>query len=330
MNASPFLDPHRPALLLAPMEGVTDAPMRDLMTAKGGITHCVSEFLRVAREVPINRVIKKHVPEIEKSDCRTASGIPIHVQILGGNPERMALAAQRISNLGAQVVDLNFGCPAPTVNRHDGGATILKDPMRVRKIVEAVRGALPEDKVVSAKVRLGWDDPGKVYEICDRAAEGGASWITIHGRTKTQGYRPPADWTSIGEVRKRLGPLPVVANGDIKSLDSFKRCQDLTGCIHFMVGRGLLVDPLLGKEIGRTLGLFPGKSEKFSWHEIISDFVHISGKFSGHGPYIIQRIKQWLKMAHLGGAISWFDAIKRETELASMLQKIKVVEVKNT
>ena len=168
----------------------------------------------------------------------------MQVQLLGGDAGRLAAAAVRAHECGAAAVDLNFGCPAKTVNRHDGGATLLKYPGRIREIVAAVRAALPPHVPVSAKLRLGWDTIDAIDENAGMAAEGGAAWITIHGRTRFAGYAPPIFWKPIGRVRERLG-IPVVANGDIWTVDDFRRCRDETGCRHFMLGRGALANPRL-------------------------------------------------------------------------------------
>src|SRR5205085_9731020 len=116
--------------------------------------------------------------------------------------------------------------------------------------------AVPADLPVSAKLRLGWDNIHAIHVNAERAAEGGADWITIHARTKSQGYRPPAYWKPLGEVRARLR-IPVVANGEIWTIDDLRRCRDETGCQHFMLGRGALVDPNLARIAARELGL-PG------------------------------------------------------------------------
>src|SRR5262245_59472132 len=122
------------ALILAPMEGVTDAPMRALQGAAGAFTFAVSEFLRVSQSVPRPNAFHRHVPEL-RAGGRTPTGMPVQVQLLGGDAGRLADAAGAAHEAGATAVDLNFGCPAPTVNRHDGGATLLKDPRRVRDVV---------------------------------------------------------------------------------------------------------------------------------------------------------------------------------------------------
>src|SRR5438552_4445369 len=199
---NPMIEAGVAALVLAPMEGVTDAPMRALLSELGGFSFCVAEFLRISRAVPGTRVFSKHVPELMHG-CMTPAGLPVQVQLLGGDPDKLAQAALTAVRAGARAVDLNFGCPARTVNFHDGGATLLKYPDRIREIVATVRAAVPADLPVSAKLRLGWDDPEAIHVNAARAAEGGADWITIHGRTKSQGYRPPAYWQPIGEIRAR-------------------------------------------------------------------------------------------------------------------------------
>ena len=122
-----------PALILAPMDGITDAPMRALQGEIGAFTYAVSEFLRVSSEVPPRRVFLRHVPELTYG-ARTPTGLPVQVQLLGGDAGRMAASAVVACEAGATGIDINFGCPAPTVNRHDGGATLLKHPERIREI----------------------------------------------------------------------------------------------------------------------------------------------------------------------------------------------------
>lgn len=315
-----------PALVLAPMEGVTDAPMRALMSERGGFTYCVSEFLRISQEVPPPKTLVKHVPEFS-TGCMTGSGLPVQVQFLGGDPEKLARAAVQAHQMGASAIDLNFGCPAPTVNRNDGGATLLKFPDRIKTIVSTVRAALPPSVPLSAKLRLGWDDPEAIHLNADMAAEGGASWITIHGRTRLQGYKPPAYWGPIGAVQKRIG-IPVIANGDIWTLDDFKRCRDETRCEHFMLGRGALADPRLPLQIARELGTLNDGStldaEAILWHPLLSRFAELTGTFSDRPGYVPCRIKQWAKMVHLRFPISWYDTIKLLQSSDEMLKVLAV------
>jgi tRNA-dihydrouridine synthase C len=316
-----MITPRLPALVLAPMDGVTDRLMRGLLTARMPFSYCVSEFIRVSALVPPAHVFLKEVPELRFMSA-TAAGTPVGVQILGGDPERVSQAALVATQLGARVVDLNFGCPAPTVNRHDGGATLLRYPERIEKIVRAVRELVPAEIPVSAKLRLGWDDPGAIYENAERAARGGAAWITIHGRTKFQGYTPPAYWEPIGVVRRSLD-IPVVANGEIWSLDDLKRCQDQTQCIHFMIGRGVLANPMLIRKCAEYLGLpclatciEDTDSTSSLWKNLLSELVHRSRDAMESDRRTMSRVKQWLRYAHQRGTIDWFDSVKRARDTA--------------
>jgi tRNA-dihydrouridine synthase C len=299
------------------MQGLTDAPMRALQGEIGAFTFAVSEVLRISSEVPSIRVFHRHVPELAQGG-RTLSGLPVQVQLLGGDPEKMARAAWVAYEAGAKAVDINFGCPAPTVNRHDGGAALLKHPQRLREIVRAVREALPPEVPVSAKLRLGWDSQEPVFENAEMAAEGGAAWITIHGRTRVQGYAPPAYWNPIGQVREQL-EIPVVANGDIWSLDDFRRCRDETGCRHFMLGRGALADPRLAGQVAQELGLTaePLKGWKtsespFDWRPELRRLVEYTEQLEGKiTPRMVCRLKQWLNIARMHGGFMGFEAVKR-------------------
>lgn len=323
-----MIRPGVPALILAPMEGVTDAPMREFLTERGGFSFCVAEFLRVSQTVPPYKVFNAHVPELAR-DAKTASGVPVQVQLLGGDPERLAESAWRAWQLGARAIDLNFGCPAPTVNRHDGGATLLKFPHRIRAIVEAVRKALPQEIAVSAKLRLGWDSLDPIHLNAEMAAQGGASWITIHGRTRAQGYCPPVYWKPMREVRERIG-IPVVANGDIWTLDDFKRCRDESGAEHFMLGRGALADPELVTQVARELASFPlAESARVNsalprrWIPLFIRFSEICFAYSFSDVMIARRVKQWLQIVRRRFDLPWFDEIKRFSSFSQILHELE-------
>ncbi len=305
-----MLEPDKPALILAPMEGITDAPMRALQGELGAFTFAVSEFLRVSQEPIPLKVFLRDIPELQTGG-RTPTGLPVQIQLLGGDPGRMAASAVTACEAGAGAIDINFGCPAPTVNRHDGGASLLNHPGRIREIVAAVRDATPSEIPVSAKLRLGWDCIEAVDENCAMAAEGGANWLTIHARNRTQGYTPPVKWEPNGRVRRRLG-LPVVANGDIWTLDDFRRCRDETGCIHFMLGRCALADPLLPRRIAAELGLAAGEAEaEADWPTLLRGLAAYTEQYEGKvGKHTVQRFKQWLKIAAKHGLFPHFDAVK--------------------
>ncbi len=310
-----MLQLNHPALILAPMEGVTDAPMRALQGEGRFFTHSVSEFIRVSHEIPPLKVFLKHIPEL-KHDSRTLSGMPVHVQLLGGDPEKMAWAALTACQAGSTAIDLNFGCPAPTVNRHDGGATLLKYPDRLGAIVKAVRAAVPSSIPVSAKLRLGWDSMDAIYKNAEQAEKNGASWITIHGRTREQAYRPPAYWKPIGEIRKHSS-IPIVANGEIWTLEDFRRCREETGCEHFMIGRGAMADPLLPQKIALELGMTKAslplpRLTREAWGRWIERFAGWCEQYPHSSPnYNMVRIKQWVRFAHNRRLIDWFNEIKQ-------------------
>ena len=310
-----MLTPDVPALILAPMQGVTDAPMRALQGESGAFTFAVSEFVRVSQEVLPRRVFPRSVPEL-LTCSRTPTGLPVQVQLLGGDAERMARSAFNAWRAGAQAIDINFGCPAPTVNRNDGGATLLKYPERIREIVRAIRDAVPPDVPVSAKLRLGWDSLDDIYENAAMAAEGGASWLTIHGRTRAAGYAPPAYWNPIGQVREQVD-IPVVANGDIWTLDDFRRCRDETGCRHFMLGRGAMANPRLPAQIAHELGILSSplpadREEPLDWQPYLQrliGFMEFFGQTTSSRTTL--RLKQWLRMASTHGNFPNFETVKR-------------------
>lgn len=315
-----FIDPRLPALVLAPMDGVTDHLMRTVLTSLMPFSLCVTEFVRVSGLVPPDHVLLREVPELG-CGMTTPRGTPISLQILGGDPEKMAATAARAVALGARAIDINFGCPAPTVNRHDGGATLLKYPERIEAIVRAVRTSVENGIPVSAKLRLGWDDPRVILTNAERAARGGASWITIHGRTKMQGYTPPAYWRPIGEVRRALG-IPVIANGEIWSLEDLQRCYEETGAIHFMIGRGALAEPGLARECAVFLGLPDAEQGVHAcadrperWLVVLEELVTVASQSGASERQLLSRLKQWLGYAHRRGVISWFDAVKRTTSV---------------
>lgn len=311
-----FIAPGEPALVLAPMDGVTDALMRGVLTKYMPFSYCVTEFIRVSGIVVPGKSFLRDVPELQASSA-TQAGTPVQVQLLGGDPELLAESACRAVSVGARAIDLNFGCPAPTVNRHDGGATLLKFPERIEAIVSGVRSAVPREVPVSAKLRLGWDDPRAIIVNAERAARGGAAWITIHGRTRTQGYTPPAYWRPIGEVRRMLD-IPVVANGEIWSVDDLRRCQDESGCEHFMVGRGALAEPGLVTGLAQALGMEASEArldvcggDPLRWSPLLLDLIETSKNHGESERRTLSRIKQWLNYAHHKGCVQWFDRIKR-------------------
>jgi tRNA-dihydrouridine synthase C len=312
------------------MEGITDAPMRAMLTEIGGFTHVVSEFIRVSQTPVPRRVFRTEIPEAA-CGFKTEAGISVQPQLLGGHPERVAASAAAAIAIGAPGIDLNFGCPAPTVNRNDGGATLLKYPERLEAIVRAVRDAVPSHLPVSAKLRLGWDDPSAVVENAKRAEAGGASWIAIHARTKVNGYQPPVYWEWIARAKEGVS-VPVVANGDIWRLEDFKRCREITGCEHYMIGRSALADPWLAHRIARELSLekvtspLPEAEDLEAWLPNLHRFAELSARFSDRdtkdGKYCTRRLKQWLRYSAGTFRTPWFELAKRTESLPELFSAI--------
>ena len=234
-------------LLLAPMEGLLDFALRDVLTRVGGIDRCVSEFIRVTDTLLPERAFRRIVPELDRGG-RTPAGVPVRAQLLGSDPACLAENAARLAALGPAGIDLNFGCPAKVVNRHGGGAALLQDPELIHRIVAAVRRAVPAGMPVSAKMRLGFDDDGRAEACAIAIAEGGACELVVHARTKAHGYRPPAYWDRVADVKAAVA-IPVVANGEIWTVEDARRCREASGCDDLMLGRGIVADPGLALAI---------------------------------------------------------------------------------
>ncbi|MFO7565957.1 MAG: tRNA-dihydrouridine synthase family protein [Enhygromyxa sp.] len=325
MFSTPELIAERPDapgafLALAPMDGVTDGSYREVLTGlfggRSGISVCVSEFVRVLRQPVPAAVLLRHCPELARGG-RTSAGVPVFVQLLGGEPRWMAEAAARAAELGAPGIDLNFGCPAKTVNNSDGGATLLKQPCRVEEVTRAVREAVPDAIPVTAKVRIGWEDARAMVDIARAAEAGGASWLTIHARTRAQLYKPPVDWGAIGRARAAVG-IPVVANGDLFDLDALRACHEVSGCEAFMIGRGAMGRPELFAQARGWRGEALTSEEMVG---LLRRYVEQLIADGGQPKGALNRLKQWLRMGAMlrGDVAAWFEVIKRLQTLEEAL-----------
>jgi len=274
------------------MEGVLDPLMRQIITKSEAIDYCTTEFVRVTDKLIPSHVFHRYAPELHQ-DSLTESKTPVLVQILGGKPEWMAKNALRVKELGAYGIDINFGCPAKTVNRHDGGATLLKNPERLYKTITTIKEIVGEEFHVSAKVRLGFSDKSLVKEIAQACSNAKASWMTVHARTKEEAYLPPAHWNFIAQMKEHSS-IPIFANGDIWSLKDYKSCVNESGCKDVMIGRGLLRNPFLAQEIKNDKELDQKEKEQKTL-ELITNYLNIGpqvyGKFKA-----LNRVKQWLRM----------------------------------
>lgn len=277
------------------MEGLTDPLMRDLLSATGEFDWCVTEFIRITDSVLPKNTFYLACPELHHGG-RTLAGTPVHVQLLGNNPEMLAANAVRAFELGAPAIDLNFGCPAKTVNRHRGGSVLLDEPEVVYQLVKAVRDAVPAEIPVSAKMRLGYMDRNFTLENAHAIEDAGASWLTVHARTKAEGYKPPAFWDQLRPIREALN-INVIANGEIWNNADAKQCQLESACEDLMIGRGAVTTPdithCIRKDSDKAL---------FSWFELLQmQLRFLEGRALLYGPSttesrLLGRYKQWLAM----------------------------------
>ncbi|UOO82991.1 tRNA-dihydrouridine synthase [Uruburuella testudinis] len=308
-------------LLLAPMQGLTDDVMRDLLTRIGGFDECVSEFVRITHTVHSRQTWLKYVPEIGNGN-RTFAGVPCTVQLLGSDAENMAVNALEAVRFGAAKIDLNFGCPAPTVNKHQGGAVLLKEPQRVYHIVKTLRAALPAHIPLTGKMRLGFEDKSLALENACAIAEGGACALTVHARTKVEGYEPPAHWIWVRKIREAVA-VPVTANGDVFTLQDYLGIKQESGCESVMLGRGAVMRPDLARQIkqyerGEAV-MAADFAEIMAWIRLFFDLCLAK---EANNKYPVARLKQWLGMMKrvYPEAQGVFDAV-RTLEEAGDVQK---------
>jgi tRNA-dihydrouridine synthase C len=279
-------------IILAPMEGVVDHLMRDMLTRIGGYDLCITEFIRIVdQKLPV-RVFTRFCPELQNGG-KTFAGTPVRVQLLGQDPNWLAENAVRAVELGSPGVDLNFGCPAKTVNKSRGGAVLLKETEQLYRIVKAVREAVPAQFPVSAKIRLGYDDTSLTLANAAAIADAGASMLTVHARTKSDGYRPPAYWPWIARIKQQTD-ISLVANGEIWNAADAALCQQQADCSDIMLGRGALAMPNLAQSIRTGAAAMP-------WPQVLELLMRYSEfEISGDkGQYYANRIKQWFSYLKL-------------------------------
>lgn len=277
------------------MQGLLDDVMRDLLTRIGGYDECVSEFVRITHTVHSRSTWLKHVPEIANGN-RTFVGVPCAVQLLGSDAENMAVNALEAVRFGADKIDLNFGCPAPTVNKHKGGAVLLKEPETIYHIVRTLRQALPAHIPLTAKMRLGFEDKSPALECAAAIESGGACGLTVHARTKVEGYEPPAHWDWVRKIRDSVA-IPVTANGDVFTLQDYLAIREVSGCDSIMIGRGAVIRPDLGRQIRQHLRGEPVQDTDFAevagWIRL---FFALCTEKEANNKYPVARLKQWLGM----------------------------------
>lgn len=234
----------RPArICLAPMAGVSDSPFRRICRRMGA-DYVVSEFLSADG-------LTRHTRSAESMLVFDEVERPIGLQLFGAKPEAMARAAEDVARLGPDFIDLNFGCPVKKVVKRNGGSALMRDVPLLLEICRTVVRAV--DLPVSAKIRLGWDEKSPpTEEVALRMEETGITALTVHGRTRQQGFSGQADWEAIAAV-KRAVSVPVIGNGDVLGYDDFREMERTTGCDAVMVGRGAMGNPWIFAEVKARL-----------------------------------------------------------------------------
>lgn len=289
-----------PPTILAPMSEVSDLALRTVCEELGvGLT--VTEFLSAdALEHGAEKTLGKLAPSL--------GGRPFCVQIFGRSPEVMARAALQGVAAGAALVDINMGCPARRVVSGSAGAALMKEPALAQAIVRAVRAALPREMPLSVKHRAGWDEthldaPGFAVAM----VEAGAEMITVHGRTRAQGFRGCSSLDLIRRVRQALpARIPLVGNGDVQTLEDYRRMREETGCEGVMIGRGALGNPWLfraiaARERGEALPAPPSHEEKQLLVEHHLDLVEVHARRQ-RLPHELRKVIAWYSKGLRGSA----------------------------
>ncbi len=248
-----------PYLFLAPMEGVGDSSFRQAIARIGGIDEAVTEFI----SVPCNA----HVKSLAKVyHSKELTPTPLAAQIMGSDPNLMAAMASELAQRGAPRIDINCGCPSNTVTGRGAGSSLLKDPRFLHEVAKSVVNAVSIP--VTIKMRSGYEDTSLFQENLFAAEESGVRFITLHPRTKIEGYKPPARWDLIA-LAKELLKIPVIGNGDIVKIQDALDILSYTKCDALMIGRGAIMNPFLFLQIRAH---FAKKTHEISW-EMVENYL---------------------------------------------------------
>ena len=262
MNLLQYIE--RKPFFLAPMAGVTDKPFRSFMREMGcGI---ITTELVSAKALQAGSVKTQQLMEFEESQR------PVGIQIFGEDGSALGEGAQRVEDAGADFVDLNLGCPVNKIVKKGAGSALLKNLNELAKILRQMRSAVKIP--LSLKVRTGWDQNSlNAGEVAEMARDEGFSWMTVHGRTRSQGYSGSADWNYIKSIKEKA-PLPVIGNGDIKTAEQAVEKLKFSQCDGVMIGRGALKNPWIFLE---ATALLEGHSKKIN-----KNFTEVIHKLKNH------------------------------------------------
>lgn len=290
--------------VLAPMAGVTDLPFRMLCREQGsGLSY--TEMVS-AKAILYNNKNTDLLLESCQADR------PLAIQMFGSDPEIMAEIAKRLEMLECDIIDINMGCPVPKIVNNGEGSALMREPLLVGRIVEAVSNAI--EKPLTVKIRAGFNDQSKnAAEIAHIIEESGGAAVAVHGRTREEYYTGHADWSIIKEVKDRV-KIPVIGNGDVVDYESAKRLMDETGCDAVMVGRACRGNPWIFKEISE------GKPYKPSAEEIAQTVLR-------HARMLIEQKGEYIGVREMRKHFAWYTTgMKHASDLRNLVNKVERYE----
>lgn len=305
-------------LLLAPLAGIATLPFR-LLLREFGVGLAFTEMVSAEGLTRGSRGTFSYLASNENDR-------PLGVQIFGSDPAVMADAARILADRGAELLDINMGCPVPKVTKTGAGAALMKEPQLVGQIVKAVRRA--SNLPLTVKIRSGWDQGQfNAIEIGRIAQENGADALTIHARTAKQGFSGQAEWGVIGLVKKAL-KIPVIGNGDVRCGQDARKMLDQTGCDGVMIGRGALGNPWIFLDAGRAIGgdeplLAPSAAERERilrrHYELTREYAGPDQAIKDFRPHLLWYTKRLPGGAELRRQLSF---CRGETDMLALLSQI--------